>query len=106
MEECMATQANAATAKDGTATPSSGSKLRNDPPTLRTTDAILHKNEQIIDGLERGAITSKMAEQMGQCIKTPIMLARLEMSFLKMIQGFGRKAPVPRSPLLRSAVGL
>jgi len=47
-----------------------------------------------------------MGEQMGQCCKTPIALARLEMSFLKMIQGFGRKAPVPRSPLLRSAIGL
>lgn len=47
-----------------------------------------------------------MAEQMGQCIKTPLALANLEMRFLKMIQGFGRKAPVPRSPLLRSAAGL
>lgn len=80
--------------------------LRSNAPELRTTDAILAKNEQILDGIERGAVTPKMAEQMGQCIKTPISLARLEMSFLKMIQGFGRKAPVPRSPLLRSAVGL
>jgi len=47
-----------------------------------------------------------MAEQMGQCIKTPISLARLELSVLKMITLFGRKAPVPRSPLLRSAIGL
>jgi hypothetical protein len=75
-------------------------------PQLRTAEAILTKNEQILDGLERGAVSPKMGEQMGQCIKTPIALARLEMSFLKMIQGFGRKAPVPRSPLLRSAIGL
>ena len=80
--------------------------LRANAPQLRTTEAILQKNEQIIDGIERGVVPPKMAEQMGQCIKTPIALARLEMAFLKMIQGFGRKAPVPRSPLLRSAVGL
>src|SRR5687768_15434672 len=100
MEVFMVTQATAATAKGGTPTPSKESMLRTNAPKLRTTDAILEKNEQILDGIERGAVSPKMAEQMGQCIKTPIMLARLEMSFLKMIQGFGRKAPVPRSPLL------
>jgi hypothetical protein len=80
--------------------------LRANAPQLRTTEAILLKNEQILDGMERGAVAPKMAEQMGQCIKTPIALAKLEMGFLKMIRDFGRKAPVPRSPLLRSAVGL
>lgn len=73
---------------------------------MRTAEAILEKNEQILDGLERGAVSPKMGEQMGQCIKTPISLARLELSFLKMIQGFGRKVPVPRSPLVRSMIGL
>jgi hypothetical protein len=73
---------------------------------LRTVEDLLEKNEQILDGLERGTVTPKMGEQMGQCVKTPIALARLEMSFHKMIQGFGKKAPVPRNALLRSAIGL
>jgi hypothetical protein len=80
--------------------------LRPNAPQLRSAEAILAKNEQIMDGIERGAVTPKMAEQMGQCIKTPIALARLEMTFLKMVHGFGRTAPVPRSPLLRSVIGL
>lgn len=71
---------------------------------LRTADAILQKNEQILDGMERGVVSPKMGEQMSQCCKMPIALVRLEMAYHKMIQGFGRKAPVPRSPLLRSMV--
>jgi hypothetical protein len=107
MEVCMATRENAATAKDATPTPLPAKPiLRANAPQLRTADAILEKNEQILDGLERGSVTPKMGEQMGQCIKTPIALARLEMAFLRMIQHFGRKAPVPRSPLLRTTVGL
>src|SRR5688572_293549 len=105
----MDTPASAATEKAATRTPSSAEAkplLRSNAPQLRTTEALLQKNEQILDGLERGVVTPKMGEQMGQCIKTPIMLARLEMSFLKMLQGFGRKSPVPRSPVLRSAIGL
>jgi hypothetical protein len=81
-----------------------GSLLREDVPPLRTVEAILSKNEQIIDGMERGAITPKTAEQMSQCCKMPIQLVRLEMTYLKMLQGFGRKAPVPRSALLRSMI--
>jgi hypothetical protein len=80
--------------------------LRSNVPRLRTAEAILEKNEQILDGLERGIVSPKMGEQMGQCIKTPMMLARLEMAFLSMIRGYGRKAPVPRNPLLRNAIGL
>lgn len=57
-----------------------------------------------MDAMERGSISPKMAEQMGQCCKMPIMLVRLEISYQRMIQGFGRKAPVPRSPLLRSFI--
>ena len=59
-----------------------------------------------MDGLERGAITPKTAEQMNQCMKTPIGLARLEIQFRKMLMAAGRVAPVPRSPILRSAIGL
>jgi hypothetical protein len=71
---------------------------------LRTAEAILEKNEQILDGMERGVVTPKTGEQMSQCCKMPIALVRLEMSYLKMLQGFGRKAPVPRSALLRSMI--
>jgi len=78
--------------------------LRNDAPPLRTVEAILKKNEQILDGLERGTLTPKMGEQMGQCIKTPQNLVRLEISYHRMIKDYGRTVPVPRSPLLRSMI--
>jgi hypothetical protein len=78
--------------------------LKKDPPQLRTEDALLKKNEQILDGMERGLLTPKIAEQMGQCVKTPIALVRLEMQYLRTLAMFGRKAPVPRSPLLRSMI--
>lgn len=87
-------------------TPSSESRLRKNAAQLRTPDALLEKNEQILDGMEHGTITPKMGEQMSQCCKLPITLVNLEIKYLKMIQGFGRKAPVPRSPLLRSMAGL
>lgn len=80
--------------------------LRSNAPQLRTVDAILSKNEQILDGMELGRVTPKMGEQMSQCCKTPILLAKLEMSYFKMVSAFGRKAPVPRQPILRSMLGL
>jgi hypothetical protein len=80
--------------------------LRTEVPQLRTTEAILTKNEQILDGMERGSVTPKTAEQMSQCCKMPVMMVRLEMAYLKMVQTFGRKVPVPRSALLRSVLGL
>jgi hypothetical protein len=80
--------------------------LAKKPPRLRTAEDLLHKNEQIADGMERGVLTPKIAEQMGQCVKLPIALERLALSYLKMIAGMGKKATVPRSPLLRSMVGL
>ena len=73
---------------------------------MRTAEQILGKNEQIIDGMERGVLSPKMAEQMSQCVKTPILLARVEMQFLKMVEAMGRKARVPHSPLVRSLIGL
>lgn len=80
--------------------------LRATAPQLRTADHIIRKNEQIIDGLERGAVTPKMAEQMNQCCKMPIELAKLELKHHEIIRRAGRKANVPRSPLLRSNIGL
>ena len=71
---------------------------------MRTVEAILKKNEQILDGLERGSLTPKMGEQMGQCIKTPQNLVRLEIAYHRMIKDYGRTVPVPRSPLLRSMI--
>lgn len=102
----MATQVNAATAKAGTNTVLNESRLRKNAPQLRTGEAILEKNEQILDGMEHGSVTPKMAEQMSQCCKMPLQLANMEMRYLKMIQGFGRKAPVPRTPILRAMAGL
>lgn len=80
--------------------------LRSEAPQLRTEQALLKKNEEIVDGLERGAITPKTAEQMSQCIKTPISLARLRISYLKMMASFGRKMPIPQAGLLRSLLDL
>ena len=80
--------------------------MRESVERLRTSEALLRKNEQIQDAIERGAISPKTAEQMSQCVKTPIMLARLELSYMKMLSTMGRKAAVPRSPLVRSMVGL
>lgn len=102
----MATQANAETAKDATATPSSGSKLRGTAPQVRTATAIVQKHEQILDALEREAITGKIAEQMGQQLKGITGIAKLEMQFWNTVIKFGRKAPVPRSALMRSVLGL
>jgi hypothetical protein len=81
-------------------------KLDARAPTLRTADEILQKNEQIFDGLDRGTISAKVAEQLSQCVKTPLMIARLELLYMRMLQTAGRTAPVPRSPLVRSLVGL
>lgn len=80
--------------------------LRVTAPQLRTAEHIIRKNEQIIDGLERGVLTPKMAEQMNQCCKMPIELAKLELKHHEIIRRAGRKANVPRSPLLRSNIGL
>lgn len=73
---------------------------------MRTVEAILAKNEEILDGLDRRVLSAKQGEQMGQCLKIPIGLARLETSFLRLLHQFGRKAPVPRSAILRSVIGL
>ena len=102
----MATQAKEATAKGVTATPSNESKLRKSAPQVRTAAAIVEKHEQILDGLEREAISGKIAEQMGQQLKGITGIARLEMQFWNTVIKFGRKAPVPRSALMRSVLGL
>lgn len=100
----MATPENAATGKGATTTRSSESLLRKQAPLLRTTEAILAKNEQILDGMEHSTISPKTAEQMSQCCKMPIQLVKLEIAYIRMLQGFGKKAPVPRSALLRSMI--
>lgn len=81
-------------------------RLRPNAPQIRTADAVIEKSEQIFDALEREAITPKTAEQLGQQLKTITNMARMEMQFLGLVLKFGRKAPVPRGPLLRSVIGL
>lgn len=51
-------------------------------------------------------ITGKVAEQMNQTLKGIAGVAKMEMQFFTMLLKYGRKAPVPRSPILRSIVGL
>jgi hypothetical protein len=80
--------------------------LRPNPPPLRTALAIVQKHEQIQDALEHGRITGKVAEQMNQTLKGIIGIERLGMQFLALALKFGRKAPVPRSPILRNMLGL
>lgn len=80
--------------------------LRKDAPKLRTAEAIIEKHEQIQDALEGNRINGKIAEQMNQTLKGIMGVAKLEMQYFSMLLKFGRKAPVPRSPILRSVVGL
>lgn len=80
--------------------------LRTNAPQIRTAEAIVAKHEQIQDGLERSTISGKIAEQMNQTLKGIMNVARLEMQYWNMVAKWGRKAPVPRSPLLRNVIGL
>ncbi len=69
-------------------------------------NALVAKHEQIQDALEHLTITAKQAEQMNQTLKGIMGVAKLEMQFFNMLLKFGNRSPVPRSPLLRSVVGL
>jgi hypothetical protein len=80
--------------------------LRSDAPQIRTAEAVIAKHEQILDGLERGAVSNKTGEQMGQQLKGIMAVERLGISYLRMIASMGRKAAVPRTPILRSLIGL
>lgn len=80
--------------------------LKPNAPQIRTVSAIVEKHEQIQDALEHGAISGKIAEQMGQTLKGIVDVAKLEMKYWSLVLKFGKKAPVPRSPILRSVVGL
>lgn len=80
--------------------------LRREAAPLRTSAQILKKNEEILDGLERGTVTPKAAEQMSQCCKLPLEHAKFELKYHGMVRKFGRTAPVPRSPLTRELIGL
>ena len=104
----MDTQANDPTVKAATSTPSvePAPKLRPNAPRLRTAEALIEKHEQIFDALERDAITGKIAEQMGQQLKGIKGMAELEMRYWSLVEKFKRKAPVPRSSILRSVLGL
>lgn len=80
--------------------------LRKGAPEIRTIKDLVEKHEQIFDALEHEAISPKVAEQMNQSLKGITGAARLELQYWSLVAQFGQKAPVPRSPLLRSAVGL
>ena len=104
----MATAENAATAKADTSSSSTRSKprLRSDAPRLRTAEAIVEKHEQIFDALEHDRITPKSAEQMGQQLKGIVSIEKLAIQFWSLALKYGKKVPVPRSPILRSVIGL
>jgi len=80
--------------------------LRENAPQLRTAEKLIEKHEQIADALEHGSITPKTAEQLNQSLKGIVGIERLGMSYLKLALAFGKKAPVPRTPILRSMIGL
>jgi hypothetical protein len=80
--------------------------LRPNAPQLRTADAIVEKHEQIQDALEHGRITGKIAEQMNQTLKGIMGIEKLGVQYLTLMLKFGRKAPVPRTPILRNLIGL
>lgn len=80
--------------------------FRANAPQLRTASAIVEKHEQIADALEHGRITGKIAEQMNQTLKGIVGIEKLGMQYLSLALKFGRKAPVPRTPILRDMIGL
>ena len=73
---------------------------------MRTAEAIIAKHEQIQDALEREAITGKIAEQMNQTLKGIVGIEKLGLQYLSLIIKMGRKAAVPRTPILRNLLGL
>jgi len=80
--------------------------LRPNAPKLRTASALVEKHEQIADALEHGRITGKIAEQLNQTLKGIIGIEKLGLQYLALALKFGRKAPVPRTPILRDMIGL
>ena len=101
----MATRENAATAKGDTATTLSG-KLRPTAPEIRTSEQLLTKHEQLFDAQDMGSVTPKQAEQMNMTLKGIIGLASLELKYLSLVAKLRKAAPVPRNPILRTAIGL
>lgn len=73
---------------------------------MRTASAIIEKHEQIQHALEHGKITGKIAEQMNQTLKGIVAIERLGLQYLSLAHKFGRKIPVPRSPIIRDMIGL
>lgn len=108
----MATRESAATGKAATTTPSpesTGPKsvLREAAPQLRTAEAIHRKQEQVVDGLEHGLLTAKQGEQLNMAIKGLWRAPDMELRWMSMLLKFGKaKVPAPRTPLLRSVLGL
>jgi hypothetical protein len=80
--------------------------LRAEAPQIRTALAIVEKHEQIQDALERGAVTGKIAEQMNQTLKGIVGIEKLGLQYLSLLIKMGRKAAVPRTPILRNILGL
>jgi len=80
--------------------------LRKEAPQLRTAEAIIGKHEQIQDALERQIISGKIAEQMNQTLKGIMAIEKLGLQYLGLLLKVGRKAPVPRTPILRNMIGL
>lgn len=88
------------------ATSGQSSLLRKEVPQLRTAEAIIAKHEQIQDALERQAVSGKIAEQMNQTLKGIMNIEKLGLQYLGLLLKVGRKAPVPRTPILRNMLGL
>jgi hypothetical protein len=81
-------------------------RLRSDAPKLRSAEAFVEKHEQIFDALEHERITPKTAEQMGQQLKGILSIEKMGLQWWGLAFKYGRKVPVPRSPILRSILGL
>ncbi len=104
----MVTRAKDRTAKAATTSRSRRSRsiLRAKAPQIRTTVALLEKHEQIQDALEHESIQPRVAQQMDQTLKGIMAVAKLELQYFTMLMKLGARAPVPRSPILRSLIGL
>lgn len=111
----MGTPENAATEKAGTSTSSSDSpsptlppaRLRAEAPRIETLEDLARRNEQVLDGLDRGTLTPKTAEQMNQTLKAIFRLkVDVPLRLMSLLAKHKGKVPIPREPILRKMIGL
>jgi hypothetical protein len=81
--------------------------LRDDAPRIDTIEALARVGEQILDGLDRGALSPKQGEQMNQTWKQIYRLkVDTPLRLMSLVARYRGKVPIPREPMVRSLLGL